>query len=200
MTGSAEASDAQPMAGRRARRRHALRLRMELREGESVRPLELFFDLVFVLAFTQCTALMVAQPDWTGIGRGMLALAVIWWAWVCYSWLTSVIEPEEGSVRLIIFGAMAGLLVVGLSVPEAFGDRAVTFAIAYGVVRLGHIALFVMASRDDPSLRRSVLSLVCDHRRCGRRARRRLVRRWRNPNGTVGGGRRGRLGRGARRR
>jgi low temperature requirement protein LtrA len=132
---------------------------MELREGESVRPLELFFDLVFVLAFTQCTALMVAQPDWTGVGRGMLALAVIWWAWVCYSWLTSVIEPEEGSVRIIIFGAMASLLVVALSVPEAFSDRAVTFAIAYGVVRLGHIALFVMASRDDPLLRRSVLSL-----------------------------------------
>jgi len=49
---------------------------------ETVKPLELFFDLVFVLAFTQCTALMAAQPNWSGIGRGMLALAVIWWAWV----------------------------------------------------------------------------------------------------------------------
>ena len=83
---------------------------MELREGESVKPLELFFDLVFVLAFTQCTALMAGDPDWSGIGRGMLALAVIWWAWVCYAWLTSLVEPEEGPVRLVMLGAMAGLL------------------------------------------------------------------------------------------
>ena len=43
---------------------------------------ELFFDLVFVLGFTQCTALMAADPSWTGLGRGMLVLAVLWWAWV----------------------------------------------------------------------------------------------------------------------
>ena len=48
-----------------------------------------------------------------------------------------------------MFGAMAGLLVVALCVPEAFGDRALAFAVAYGVVRLGHIALFLIASRDD---------------------------------------------------
>ena len=42
----------------------------------------------------------------------MLLLAVMWWAWVCYAWLTSVIEPEEGSVRIVMFAAMAGLLVV----------------------------------------------------------------------------------------
>ena len=46
----------------------------ELRERETVKPLELFFDLVFVLGFTQCTALMAAHPSWSGIGRGMLVL------------------------------------------------------------------------------------------------------------------------------
>ena len=46
---------------------------------ESVKPLELYFDLVFVLGFTQCTALMAAQPTWEGIGRGILVLAVLWW-------------------------------------------------------------------------------------------------------------------------
>ena len=132
----------------------------ELREGEVVKPLELFFDLVFVLVFTQCTALMAAQPSWEGIGRAMLVLAVLWWAWVGYAWLTSVIEPEEGAVRIVIFAAMAGLIVVALCVPEAFGDRALLFAVAYGVVRAAQIALFVIASRDDPGLRRSVLSLA----------------------------------------
>ena len=51
-------------------------------------------DLVFVLAITQCTALMAAQPTWAGLGRGLLVLAVLWWAWTAYAWLTSVIDPE----------------------------------------------------------------------------------------------------------
>ena len=121
------------------------RIRPEPRQEESVKPLELFFDLVFVLGFTQCTALMAAQPTWPGIGRGMLALAVLWWAWVGYAWLTSVIDPEEGAIRLAMFAAMAGLLIVALCVPEAFGDRAVPFAVAYAVVRGGHILLYVLA-------------------------------------------------------
>src|SRR5215212_5613062 len=105
---------------------------VQLRDRETVKPLELFFDLVFVLGFTQCTALMADEPSWSGIGRGMLVLAVIWWAWVCYAWLTNLIEPEEGGVRIAMFGAMVGLLVVALCIPQAFGDRALAFAIAYG--------------------------------------------------------------------
>src|SRR5882672_3668070 len=74
-----------------------------LREGERVMPLELFFDLVFVLALTQCTALMAHHPTWTGVGQAMLILGVLWWSWVGYTWLTSVLNPEEGVVRLVIF-------------------------------------------------------------------------------------------------
>jgi len=148
------------VTSRRTSRSGARRINAELREGEVVKPLELFFDLVFVLAFTQCTALMAAQPTWEGIGRGMLVLAMLWWAWVGYAWLTSVIEPEEGAVRIAMFAATAALLVAALCVPEAFGDRALLFAIAYGMVRAGQIALFLIASRDDPALRRSVVSLA----------------------------------------
>ncbi len=120
-------------------------------------PLELFFDLVFVLALTQCTALMADEPSWTGMGKGMLVLGVVWWAWVGYSWLTSVVEPEETLARLTIFGAMAAMLVVALSIPQAFGDWGLLFAVAYAVVRLAQIALFALASRDEPLLRRSLL-------------------------------------------
>jgi low temperature requirement protein LtrA len=130
------------------------------REDARVSPLELFFDLVFVLAITQCTALMADQPTWRGLVRGLLVLAVLWWAWVGYSWLTSVVDPEDDRVRIAIFGAMAGLLVVSLCVPQVFGDLGLMFAIAYGVVRTGQIALFVLASPDDPDLRRSVLGLA----------------------------------------
>jgi low temperature requirement protein LtrA len=138
----------------------APRLSAVLREGERVTPLELFFDLVFVLAITQCTALMSANPTWSGLAQGMLVLGVLWWSWVGYAWLTSVVDPEEGSVRFAIFAAMAAFLIVAIAVPEAFGDLALEFAIAYGVVRAAHIALFVLASRDDPGLRHSVTGLA----------------------------------------
>jgi low temperature requirement protein LtrA len=136
------------------------RLSPVLRQSERVTPLELFFDLVFVLALTQCTALMAAEPTWTGLAKGVLVLGVLWWSWVGYAWLTSVVDPEEGAVRLVMFGAMAALLVVALCVPGAFGDEAFLFACAYGVVRAAHIALFMLASRDDPRLRQSVLGLA----------------------------------------
>ena len=135
------------------------RLTTVLRQTERVTPLELFFDLVFVLALTQCTALMAADPTWTGLGKGLLVLGVLWWAWVGYAWLTSVVDPEEGAVRLVMFAAMAALLVVALCVPHAFGDTALLFAIAYGLVRAAHIALFLLASRDEPVFRQSVLGL-----------------------------------------
>jgi low temperature requirement protein LtrA len=131
-----------------------------MREEERVTPLELFFDLVFVLAITQCTALMAASPTWEGVARGLLVLGVLWWAWGGYAWLTSVVDPEEGVVRIAIFVAIAALLVVSLCVPEAFDDSGLLFACAYGVVRAMQIVLFAVASRDDPALRRSVTGLA----------------------------------------
>ena len=121
---------------------------MALRDGEAVSPLELFFDLVFVLAITQCTALMADDPTWRGLGRGLVVLGLLWWSWVGYAWLTSVVDPDEGGVRLVLFAAMASLLVASLCVPDAFDDLGLTLAIAYGVVRAAHIGLFVLASRQ----------------------------------------------------
>ena len=131
-----------------------------LREGERVLPLELFFDLVFVLALTQCTALISDNPTWDGVVQGMLVLAVLWWSWTAYAWLTSVVDPEEGAVRIAIFAAMAAFLIVALCVPEAFDDLALTFAAAYAGVRFAQIALFLIASGDDPALRKSVTGLA----------------------------------------
>ncbi len=137
------------------------RLKAVMRQGDTVTPLELFFDLVFVLALTQCTALMADQPTWEGLAKGMLVLGVLWWSWVGYAWLTSVVDPEEDAVRLTMFVAMAALVVVGLSVPGAFEDDALVFALAYAVVRIAHIGLFLLASRDDPLFRKSVVGLAC---------------------------------------
>jgi low temperature requirement protein LtrA len=139
---------------------HTPRLSAARREGERVTPLELFFDLVFVLAITQCTALMAHHPTWSGLLQGLLVLGILWWGWVGYAWLTSVIDPEEGAVRLVMFGAMAALLIVSLCVPEAFGHLGLTFALAFGVFRIAHIALFMLAGADDDALRRSVRGLA----------------------------------------
>src|SRR5436305_12848358 len=123
----------------------APRISAARREDERVTPLELFFDLVFVLALTQCTTLMSHHPTWSGLAQGMLVLGVLWWSWTGYAWLTSVVDPEEGAVRIAIFAAMAAFLIVAICVPEAFDELALEFALAYGAVRGAHIALFMLA-------------------------------------------------------
>ena len=138
---------------------HRLRLGAALRQEDRVLPLELFFDLVFVLALTQCTTLMSQHATWEGLGQGMLILALLWWSWVAYAWLTSVVDPEEGGVRIALFAAMAAFLIAAISVPDAFGSLATEFAVAYGAVRFAQILLLALAGRDDPSFRRSVTGL-----------------------------------------
>jgi low temperature requirement protein LtrA len=137
----------------------APRLSAVPRDGERVTPLELFFDLVFVLALTQCTTLIARTPTWVGMLKGLFVLGMLWWSWGGYAWLTSVVDPEEGAVRLAMFAAMAAFLVAALCVPGAFGSEALLFACAYAAVRAAHIALFMIASRGDQGLRQSVIGL-----------------------------------------
>ena len=127
---------------------------------QRVTPLELFFDLVVVFAFTQVTQLMSDNLTWRGLGRGLLALAAIWWAWTGYAWLTNALEPEEGQVRAGMFGAMAAMLVVALAVPGAFGADAVLFGVAYLLVLLLDLVLYAVAGRRDPDLFRALLGFA----------------------------------------
>ena len=113
-----------------------------------VAPLELFFDLVFVFALTQVTLLMSENPTWEGLGQGMLLLAALWWAWGAYAWLTNYIAADEGVERLLMFAVMGAFLVAALAVPEAFGDDAVLFAVAYAVARWLHIFIWAEANED----------------------------------------------------
>ena len=122
--------------------------------------LELFFDLVFVLAVTQCTASIAHDPTWTGVLEALAVLALLWWAWGGYAWLTSLIDPEEGPVRLLMFGAMAATVVASLCVPDVFGDLGLTFALAYGVLRVAHLGLYAIGARGMPELRRAIASLA----------------------------------------
>ncbi len=130
------------------------------RGEERVTPLELFFDLVFVFAITQVTSMLSADPTWGGLGRALLVLGALWWAWTGYAWLTNTVDPDQGAVRLAILGAMAAMLVVALAVPNAFGRDGVLFGVAYLSVRVLHIVLFVLAARGDRKMLGSVLRLA----------------------------------------
>jgi len=103
---------------------------------------------------------MAHHPTWSGLGQGLLVLGVLWWAWASYAWLTSLIDPEAGAVRLVFFAAMASMLIAAICVPEAFGDLALVFALSIGIFRVAHIALFTLASADSPNLRRSTVGLA----------------------------------------
>ncbi len=127
---------------------------------QRVTPLELFFDLVFVFGITQVTGMMSDEPTWPGLGRGLLVLAALWWAWAAYAWLTNTLEPEEGRVRLAMFTAMAAMLVVALAVPNAFETDGVLFGLAYLAVRLLHLVLYALAGKSDPDLLGAVLRMV----------------------------------------
>jgi low temperature requirement protein LtrA len=113
-----------------------------------VAPLELFFDLVFVFAVTQVTALMSHNPTWEGLGQGMLVLIALWWCWGAYAWLTNYIAADEGLERILMFGVMGAILVAALAVPHAFGEHALLFGVAYAVARWLHIFIWAEANDD----------------------------------------------------
>jgi len=126
---------------------------------QEVTPLELFFDLVFVFAMTQVSSFLASHLTWIGVVRGVGLLAVLWWAWVTYSWLTNAIPAEEAlPARIVLLAAMAAMLIVALAVPDAFGDDGVLFGLAYFVVRTLHVVLYVLAT--DPETRDAILRLA----------------------------------------
>ena len=121
--------------------------------------LELFFDLVFVFAFTQVTTLILEDTSPQGFARAALVLAMVWWAWSAYAWMTNAIDVENAVTRVIIFAAMAAGFFMALAVPDAFQDEAAWFAVAYFVVRVLNSALYAWGVRDNPDVLRAVVRL-----------------------------------------
>jgi low temperature requirement protein LtrA len=125
-----------------------------------VTPRELFFDLVFVFAFTQVATLLADDPTFTGIGRGVLVLAALWWAWSAYAWFTNIVDPEESLVGAALLVALIAMFVAALVVPGVFGDEGVLFGVAFLVVCATHLALYALAGRGNPDLLGAVLRLA----------------------------------------
>lgn len=127
----------------------------------NVSPLELFFDLVFVFAFTQVTALLAEDLTWVGLVRGTALLLVVWWAWVGYSWLTNAVRVDDIiPARIVVFGAMGAGLVMALAIPRAFNDDGVLFGFAVFAVTGLFVLLYLVATRDRPEMHRAVVLLA----------------------------------------
>lgn len=130
-------------------------------EEYRVSSLELFFDLVFVFAFTQVTSLLAEDLTGTGMLRGIALLLVVWWAWVGYSWLTNAVPVDDDiRSRIVVFAAMAAGLVMGLAIPEAFSGDGVLFGFAYLTVTLLFVLLYAVSTRDNPEMNRAVLRIA----------------------------------------
>ena len=125
-----------------------------------VTPRELFFDLVFVFAFTQVATLLANDPTFTGIGRGVLVLAALWWAWTAYAWLMNTVDPEEGVVGAALLVALIAMFVAALVVPNVFDDDGVLFGVCFLMVCAMHLALYALAGRGNPDLLGAVLRLA----------------------------------------
>jgi low temperature requirement protein LtrA len=126
----------------------------------SVTPRELFFDLVFVFAFTQVATLLASDPTFAGIGRGVLVLGALWWAWTAYAWLTNTVDPEEEVVGAALLVALIAMFVAALVVPEVFDGEGVLFGVCFLVVCAMHIALYALAGRGNRDLLGAVLRLA----------------------------------------
>ena len=127
---------------------------------QRVTPLELFFDLVFVFAITRVTGLMAHDLSWTTIGQGLLVLAALWWGWAAFAWLTNHVAGDDLQARVVVFVAMAAMVLVALAVPEAFGDHALVFALGYLVMRMAHLGLYWVASREEAEVHVAVARLL----------------------------------------
>ena len=134
----------------------------------TVRPFELFFDLVFVFAFTQVTLLMATDLTWRGLGGGFLLLGTLWLAWQSYAWLAwqsyawlgTAIALDEGGVRLAMLAVMGGMLTAALATPGALSGDAILFAAAYAFVRVMMLVLVGTSAWKVPGIGRALLRLV----------------------------------------
>jgi low temperature requirement protein LtrA len=125
-----------------------------------VSPIELFFDLVFVFAFTQVTTLWLEQSTWAGLGRGLLVLAVLWWVWAGYAWLTNAADADADIVTWVLLFASGTTFIAALAVPDAFGTHRLLFGVALFVVAATFVGLYALVSKHEPELLAAVLGLA----------------------------------------
>ncbi|MFE9202315.1 low temperature requirement protein A [Micromonospora sp. NPDC007230] len=130
-----------------------------VRDPESPRRvtlLELFFDLVYVVALALISRGLVTEVSWERAFQSLLMLMAIWWTWAITTLVTDLYDPQRPQIKLLIAVVMFGALLMTTAVPDAFGTRGLVFAGTYVAIHLGR-GLFLMPAvrHDGPTRRRA---------------------------------------------
>lgn len=132
-------------------------------EAHRVTAFEIFFDLVFVFAFTRIISFMAADLTPLALVRGLILLVLMWWAWSAYTWLGNQARADVGPALATGVAAMAATFVVALVLPDAWHNAAgglnepLILALAYTVVRVLYLVTYLYAAAGDHRLRRQLL-------------------------------------------
>jgi low temperature requirement protein LtrA len=140
---------------------HSASLMRGRRDGDGqVTSMELFFDLVFVFAVTQLSQLLIEHLSVRGALQALLLLFPVWIAWNYTAWATNWLNPNQRAVRLMLLCVMFGSLVMAAVLPDAFGERGLTFALAYVAIQVGRNLFVAAALRDVPGFYRNFQRIV----------------------------------------
>jgi low temperature requirement protein LtrA len=98
---------------------------------------ELFYDLVFVFAVAQLAVYLVDNVTPEGAVRAGVLFVAVWWLWINTTWVTNRLDPDAAPVRFAMFALMGASLVLSMSLPRAFDDQALLFALPYVGMQIG---------------------------------------------------------------
>ncbi|KXF49175.1 hypothetical protein AXA44_26140 [Rhodococcus sp. SC4] len=119
----------------------------------NVRPLELFFDLVYVFAIGQLTHHLLAHLTWTGLVETLVLYFAVFLAWAYTSWAGTLTDPDTSSVRMMLLVIMLLGLFMNVAIPEAFGEAGWLFVAAYLTIQIGR-TLWLLTTGLDEVMRR----------------------------------------------
>ena len=123
-------------------------------------PVELFFDLAFVYAFSRLVAHLVHHPDWTGAWEAALLFGILWLPWSWFTWSANAVPGNQRTVRAVFLVATAVTVPMAASVETAFDSGGATFAVSGAVIMLMSIALQVLALERDSATYRATIQLA----------------------------------------
>src|SRR3954463_12254996 len=118
-------------------------------------PLELLFDLTFVVAVAQVAAELAHGIADDKVGDSLLGFVevffAIWWAWVNFTWFASAYDTDDVPYRLLTLVQMSGVLILAAGIPDAatHGDFG-TIVVGYVVMRLALVTQWLRAAAGDP--------------------------------------------------